>query len=342
VVMANSSPGRDMDLDSADQSDAVVPGRELITQLTRRREAAGLSQARVARLMRTSQSAVARFESGQHDPQLSTLSRYAGALGLELELAETPGLRAEDLAADRGAIIASGPDEAQVLERPGRPHQPAALLTVRQQKILQVVRDFLQQHGYPPSMREIAEKAGLASTSSVYFHISALQEKGYLHRSVGQPRTMELSPAEAPALAAQQLPGQWAIPVSRQVQEMAYIPVLGRIAAGAPVAAEQAVEAIFQLPRQVVGEGSLFIVKAVGDSMINAAITDGDWVVVRQQDTADDGDVVAALIQGAATVKTLRRSDGHVWLIPHNPHYAPIAGDEASILGKVVAVLRRV
>jgi repressor LexA len=122
---------------------------------------------------------------------------------------------------------------------------------------------------------------------------------------------------------------------------LAYVPVLGRIAAGGPILAEQEVETIFPLPRDLVGEGELFLLKVVGDSMIDAAICDGDWVVVRQQPTAENGDIVAALLDDEATVKTFKRRDGHVWLMPHNPAYAPILGDEATVMGKVVSVLRR-
>jgi len=125
-------------------------------------------------------------------------------------------------------------------------------------------------------------------------------------------------------------------------QEAAYVPLVGRIAAGGPILAEESIEDIFPLPRQIVGEGTLFLLKVVGDSMINAAIADGDWVVVRQQPVAENGDIVAAMIDGEATVKTFKRSDGHVWLMPHNPAYTPIPGDEAAILGRVVAVMRRV
>jgi len=121
----------------------------------------------------------------------------------------------------------------------------------------------------------------------------------------------------------------------------AYVPVVGRIAAGGPILAEQAIEDVFPLPREIVGEGSLFLLKVVGDSMIDAAITDGDWVAVRQQQTAENGDIVAAMIEGEATVKTFKRRDGHVWLMPHNAAYEPIPGDEATVLGRVVAVLRR-
>ena len=121
-----------------------------------------------------------------------------------------------------------------------------------------------------------------------------------------------------------------------------YVPVVGRIAAGGPILAEEVVEDVFPLPRQIVGEGELFLLKVVGDSMVDAAICDGDWVVVRQQPTADNGEIVAAMLDNEATVKTFKRTKGHVWLLPHNDAYDPIDGDHATILGKVTAVLRRV
>jgi repressor LexA len=124
-------------------------------------------------------------------------------------------------------------------------------------------------------------------------------------------------------------------------QEAAYVPLVGRIAAGGPILAEERIEEIFPLPRQLVGEGTLFLLNVVGDSMINAAIADGDWVVVRQQPVAENGDIVAAMIDGEATVKTFKRRDGHIWLLPSNPAYEPIPGDDATVLGRVVAVLRK-
>ena len=121
----------------------------------------------------------------------------------------------------------------------------------------------------------------------------------------------------------------------------AFVPLVGRIAAGGPILAEERVEDVFALPKQLVGEGTLFLLQVAGDSMIDAAIADGDWVVVRQQPVAEGGDIVAAMIDGEATVKTFKRKDGHVWLVPHNANYDPIPGDEATVLGKVVAVLRK-
>ncbi len=119
------------------------------------------------------------------------------------------------------------------------------------------------------------------------------------------------------------------------------VPLVGRIAAGAPIPAEQDVEDVLRLPRQLVGEGEVFALEVVGDSMVDAAICDGDWVAVRRQSDALNGDIVAAMIDGEATVKRLRRYGGHVWLVPRNPAYEPIPGDQATILGRVVAVMRR-
>jgi len=165
---------------------------------------------------------------------------------------------------------------------------------------------------------------------------------------VGRPRTVEVRLPGHPAVRPEpgrerdeEVPSDIA-GIDIPSQEAAYVPLIGRIAAGGPILAEQYVEDIFPLPRQLVGEGTLFLLKVVGDSMVNAAIADGDWVVVRQQEDAQNGDIVAAMLDGEATVKTFKRSDDHVWLIPHNPAYTPILGDEASILGRVVAVLRRV
>jgi repressor LexA len=230
-------------------------------------------------------------------------------------------------------------------ETPDKP-DPNHVLTWRQRKVLQVIRESVQQRGYPPSMREIGEAVGLTSTSSVSYQLSTLQKKGYLHRDVGRPRTVEVRLPGHPAVRPEpgreddetgEIPG-FDIPS----QEAAYVPLVGRIAAGGPILAEQAIEDVFPLPRQLVGEGTLFLLKVAGDSMINAAIADGDWVVVREQPVAENGEIVAAMLDGEATVKTFKQSDGHVWLIPHNPAYTPILGDEATILGRVVAVLRRV
>ena len=209
---------------------------------------------------------------------------------------------------------------------------PGQVLTVRQRKILQVIRESVVRRGYPPSVREIGDAVGLKSPSSVAHQLAALQRKGVLRKDPNKPRAVDIrtpdETEEAMSGAARPQP--------------AYVPVVGRIAAGGPILAEQAVEDIFPLPRDVVGEGTLFLLKVVGDSMVDAAITDGDWVVVRQQPVAESGDIVAAMIDGEATVKTYKRKDGHVWLMPHNPVYQPIPGDDAVVLGRVVALLRKV
>ena len=227
-------------------------------------------------------------------------------------------------------------------------------LTVRQRRVLEVIRNSVDRRGYPPSMREIGDAVGLASPSSVSHQLNALVAKGYLRRDPNRPRALEVvSPdAKAEELGYRGGAVEPARPRGDQYDtetdsgdarpEASYVPVLGQIAAGVPITAEQVVEDVFPLPRQLVGEGELFLLKVTGDSMIEAAICDGDWVVVRQQQHADNGDVVAALLDNEATVKTFKRKDGHVWLMPHNPDFSPIDGDHATILGKVTAVLRRI
>lgn len=231
-----------------------------------------------------------------------------------------------------------GPGRPKVTELP----DPKTGLTRRQQAILDVIRDSLERRGYPPSIREICESAGLASTSSVAHQLSMLERKGFLRRDPNRPRAVDMrldSRGERPKAVRR------AVAVTDDAprgDSPVFVPVVGRIAAGGPILAEQMIEDVFPLPKSLVGDGSLFLLKVVGDSMIEAAISDGDWVVVRQQPEAANGEIVAAMIEGEATVKTFRRRDGHVWLLPHNPAYQPIAGDDATILGRVVAVLRKV
>jgi repressor LexA len=213
----------------------------------------------------------------------------------------------------------------------------AAGLTERQRTILDVIRASVTSRGYPPSIREIGDAVGLTSTSSVAHQLRSLERKGYLRRDPNRPRAVDVrGTEETTASVATDVAGSDALP------EPTFVPVLGRIAAGGPILAEQAVEDVFPLPRELVGEGSLFLLKVVGESMIDAAICDGDWVVVRQQNVADNGDIVAAMIDGEATVKTFKRTAGQVWLMPHNQSFDPIPGNEAAILGKVVTVLRKV
>ena len=210
-------------------------------------------------------------------------------------------------------------------------------LTSRQRRVLEVIRDALERRGYPPTMREIGKAAGLSSPSSVSHQLHALETKGFIRRDANLPRALEvLTPGEVSAPGVDETGRDDLRPAP------SYVPVVGRIAAGGPVLAEQAIEDVFPLPRQLVGEGTLFMLRVTGDSMIEVAICDGDWVVVRQQPVAENGEIVAAMIEGEATVKTYKRRDGQVWLLPQNPVYDPIDGAEATILGRVVAVMRRV
>jgi len=221
-------------------------------------------------------------------------------------------------------------------------------LTPRQQQIVQVIETSLRDRGYAPSIREIGDATGLASTSSVSHQLSVLEKKGVLIRGARRPRTAVVRPVSTaprrPAAGRRQ-PARRKPPATRPGRA-AYVPIVGRIAAGGPIlAAELIEEDTFPLPKELVGEGNLIALRVTGDSMIGAAIADGDWVVVRRESDVENGDIVAATIDGVeveGTVKTFKRADGHVWLMPHNPVYAPILGDEAVIVGKVVAVLRRV
>ncbi|MFE5776586.1 MULTISPECIES: transcriptional repressor LexA [Brachybacterium] len=212
-------------------------------------------------------------------------------------------------------------------------------LTARQRRILETITAAIERHGYPPTMREIGDAVGLTSPSSVSHQLQALERKGFLRRDPKRPRALEVvlpDDAGEPTLAPVESIGAAAASASVSV------PLVGRIAAGIPITAEEQVEDVFTLPQQLVGDGELFLLQVVGDSMVDAAICDGDWVVVRSQPVAQKGEIVAAMIDGEATVKTFAQSDGHVWLMPHNPAFAPILGDHAEILGKVVAVLRAV
>ena len=216
-------------------------------------------------------------------------------------------------------------------------------LTARQRTILEVIRESVQRRGYPPSVREICDAAGLSSTSSVAHQLSMLERKGYIRRDAKLPRAVDVRGADEQNAARNYLAGsEDNQDGGGQLPIPAFVPLVGRIAAGGPILAEQVVEDVFPLPRSLVGEGTLFLLKVVGESMIDAAIADGDWVVVRQQPTADNGDIVAAMIDGEATVKTYQRRAGKVWLLPHNLAFEPIDGTDATILGRVVTVLRKV
>lgn len=242
-----------------------------------------------------------------------------------------------------------------------------SLLSARQQKILDVIRSSIAEHGYPPSMREIGDRAGLASLSSVTHQLNQLERLGHIRRDPKRPRAMEVLENTHTHAAERRVPGQQhaesfsdtsttSVPdnVTRlrprstpapaedftEAPDVTIVPLVGHIAAGVPITADQQVEDTFALPRQLTGHGHLFMLKVRGDSMVDAAICDGDWVVIRQQNTANNGDIVAALLDGEATVKTFRQRDGHTWLLPQNSMYEPILGDHATVMGKVVSVLR--
>ena len=218
---------------------------------------------------------------------------------------------------------------------------PRPALTARQQKILDAIRTEIEQKGYPPSMRQIGDMVGLASLSSVTHQLGRLETMGYIRRDPKLPRAIEVLDENGVGMhgsASSSLPELPNFEVGDE--DLVPVPLVGRIAAGGPITAEQSVEDVLALPRQLVGSGKLFMLKVKGDSMIDAAICDGDWVVVREQHTANNGDIVAALLDDEATVKVFRQVDGHTWLMPRNSNYEPIMGDRATVMGKVVSVLR--
>ncbi|HEY9477081.1 MAG TPA: transcriptional repressor LexA [Microbacteriaceae bacterium] len=208
-------------------------------------------------------------------------------------------------------------------------------LSDKQLAILEAIRKSVETRGYPPSMREIGDAVGLSSLSSVTHQLGQLELSGYLRRDPNRPRALEIL-IDVPRPDAQA--SDTRIPVG----DATMVPLVGRIAAGVPITAEQQIDEVFPLPRQLVGKGELFMLKVSGDSMLDAAICDGDWIVVRQQKTAENGDIVAAMLDDEATVKVFQQRDGHTWLLPRNSAFAPILGDFAEVLGKVVAVLRAV
>ncbi len=232
-----------------------------------------------------------------------------------------------------------------VTELPDGPPD-ATGLTPRQQKVLATIKESLEARGYPPSMREIGKAVGLTSSSSVAHQLKSLEQLGFLKRDPNRPRALEVFLPEV--MAARRAIGNAEeasydeTGAGDATPPASYVPLVGRIAAGGPILAEQHVEDVFPLPKSLVGEGQLFLLEVSGDSMIEAAICHGDYVVIRQEQTAENGDIVAAMIEGEATVKTFQRRDGKVWLLPHNPAYEPIDGTDATILGIVTAVLRRV
>ncbi|WP_344241144.1 transcriptional repressor LexA [Actinocorallia libanotica] len=200
-------------------------------------------------------------------------------------------------------------------------------LPERQQRILVVIREWAARHGYAPSVRQIGDAVGLRSSSSVSRHLASLEEKGFLRRGAGLARPIDVRAFLAGARPSEQ-------------GDSVVVPVVGDIAAGVPIAADEHVDELLRLPRGLTGRGTVFALRVRGDSMVDAAICDGDTVVVRRQQEAHSGQIVAAMIDGEATVKVYRRRDGHVLLEPRNPAYEVIDGDRAAVLGVVVSVLR--
>lgn len=240
--------------------------------------------------------------------------------------------------------MAPAKDDSAVRVLPDGPPD-ANGLTPRQRRVLAFIRDSVEARGYPPSMREIGVAVGLTSSSSVAHQLRVLETKGYLRRDPNRPRAVEVllpDPATRRTANHSAETDYDETDSGHNRPEAIYVPMVGKIAAGGPILAEERVEEIFPLPRQLVGDGTLFLLEVKGDSMIDAAICDGDFVVVRQQPTAENGEIVAAMIDGEATVKTFQRKAGQVWLLPHNSSYEPIDGTNASILGKVVTVMRRI
>jgi repressor LexA len=205
-----------------------------------------------------------------------------------------------------------------------------AELTARQISILEFIKSSSESQGYAPSMREIGDAAGLNSPASVKYQLDILEEKGFIRRDENRGRAMEVVLPDSRT-------GE-----SATTDKTRFIPLVGSIAAGVPITADQQVEETLPLPESLVGKGDLFMLKVKGESMIDAAICDGDYVVIRQQKDANNGEIVAAMIDGEATVKTFSRKGGHIWLLPANDDFAPIDGDTCEILGKVTAVLRSI
>ncbi|WP_233195696.1 transcriptional repressor LexA [Corynebacterium sp. 13CS0277] len=211
-------------------------------------------------------------------------------------------------------------------------------LSDRQRRILEVIHDAVLLRGYPPSIREIGDATGLQSTSSVAYQLKELEKKGFLRRDPNKPRAVNVRSLPQDIRPSRKRAKK---ELKEDANDPSYVPVVGRIAAGSPILAEQNIEEYFAMPVEIVGEGELYMLKVVGESMQEAGILDGDWVVVRSQKVAQQGDFVAAMLDGEATVKEFHKDSTGVWLLPHNALYEPIKADNAKILGRVVSVIRK-
>lgn len=223
------------------------------------------------------------------------------------------------------------------VKSPGQPKHVRS----SQRRMPSGIRGIIQGHGYLPALHEICDAVGLTRPSSVSHQFSPLRDKGCLRREAGVSCTVEGRLPGHPALRLETEDLAEAADLLADDAAHVLVPVIGHIPAGEPHPAELVFEDAFLLSKPLVGEGTLFMLKVDGDSMINAAIADGDWVVVRQQQKAENGEIVAAMIDGEATVKTLQWENGQIWLMPCNPDYEPIPGEKAAILGKVVGIVRK-
>ncbi|MEY5017102.1 MAG: transcriptional repressor LexA [Actinomycetota bacterium] len=209
-------------------------------------------------------------------------------------------------------------------------------LSPKQEQIMRFIIESVATNGYPPSMREIGAEVELSATSSVSHQLNQLEKRGLIRRGDNMNRAIEV---------LVDIPTDNVADIARiRETDVVSVPLVGRIAAGGPITAEQNIEDTFALPRQIAGKtaSDLFMLEVHGDSMIDAAICDGDWVVVRQQNTAANGEIVAALLDGEATVKVFKQKDGQTWLLPRNSSYDPIDGTHAQIQGKVISVIRKI
>lgn len=198
-------------------------------------------------------------------------------------------------------------------------------LTLKQRQVLDYIKKELKEKGYPPSVREIGTALNLSSTSTVHNHLKRIEEKGYIRRDSLKTRAIEVLEFQEP----------------EEENDTVTVPLIGEIAAGIPIFAEQHVENQFVFSRNVVGKGRLFVLKVKGNSMINAGILNGDYVVVREQNTAENGEIVAALLEDEATVKTFYKEKNAVRLQPENPEFTPIISKDVKILGKVITLVRK-
>ena len=198
-------------------------------------------------------------------------------------------------------------------------------ITAKQEEILEYIKETILKKGYPPAVREISEAVHLKSTSSVHSHLSTLEEKGFIRRDPTKPRTIEILD----------------VSFNFNRREMTNVPVVGAVAAGQPLLAEQNIEDYFPIPVELLPNADTFMLRVKGDSMINAGILDGDQIIVEQTPSAQNGDIVVALLEDSATVKRFYREDGHYRLQPENDYMDPIIVDHVDIQGKVIGLFRR-